>query len=150
MNKAIKCDIEISKEVFKEVLDYFDINEKNTIIKFITLSSKLDELKEECKDHIIDVKPEGSIKALYVKNMNYEELSEVMATLLPFTITLYKTGKKYDLDNLKYDVCINSGLDKIDEITINTDKYDSDEVDNFIKEHQTKKGLFGSLFGKFK
>ena len=149
MNKTIKCEIGVKSEVLKEVLDYFDINEKNTVIRFITLSSKVDELKEVCKDHVITVKDEKPAgKGVYVNNMTFEELLEVMGTLLPFTITFYKTGKKYDIDNLQYDACINYGLDKIDEITINTDKYNSDEVDKFINDHQIKKGLFSSLFGK--
>ena len=121
MNK-IKYNIRLNVKTLKSIFEYFDMNEKNTIIRLFTSNN---ELKEELKEYICDLKD----NSIFLKNIKFEKLYYYLSKNIVFNICYYK-GK---IDN--YEVCVQTKMDRVNNIEFN-DKYDLNKTKKFLKQYR--------------
>ena len=121
MNR-IKYNIRLNVKTLKKIFEYFDMNEKNTIIR---LFSNNKNLQEDVKEYIFDIKD----NSIFLKNLKFEKLYYYLSKNLVFNICYYK-GKIDD-----YEVCVQTKMDRINRIEFN-DKYDLNETKKFLKEYR--------------
>ena len=121
MNK-IKYNIRLNVKTLKSIFEYFNMNEKNTIIKLVTKNKKI---IEEAKEYVFDVNGDN----IYLKNIKFEKLYYFMSKNLIFNIYYYK-GKEED-----YDVCVHTRMDKIHYVEFN-DKFDINKTKEFLKKYR--------------
>ena len=121
MNK-IKYNIRLNVKTLKSIFEYFNMNEKNTIIKLVTKNKKI---IEEAKEYIYDVNGDN----IYLKNIKLKKLYYFMSKNLIFNIYYYK-GKEKD-----YDVCVHTRMDEIQYVEFN-DKFDINKTKEFLKKYK--------------
>ena len=121
MNK-IKYNIRLNVKTLKSIFEYFNMNEKNTIIKLVTKNKKI---IEEAKEYIYDVNGDN----IYLKNIKFKKLYNFISKNLIFNIYYYK-GKEKD-----YDVCVHTRMDKIQYVEFN-DKFDINKTKEFLKKYK--------------
>ena len=132
MNRSIKYNIDLNVKVLKDIFSYFNMNEKNTIIKLVTKNKKVLESINEYKDNIIEINDE----AIYLKNMNFAKLFFFLSKNTVYNIFYFKVKSK-DINKINTDnveVYIHTRLDKIYEVYFN-EKYNYDKVKEFLKKY---------------
>ncbi len=132
MNRSIKYNIDLNVKVLKDIFSYFNMNEKNTIIKLVTKNKKVLESINEYKDNIIEINDE----AIYLKNMNFAKLFFFLSKNTVYNIFYFKVKSK-DINKINTDnveVYIHTRLDKIYEVYFN-EKYNYDKAKEFLKKY---------------
>ena len=122
--KRVNYNIKLNVNNLKNIFRYFDMNEKNTIIK---LDTKNESIRKEIKEYIL--KDEKDYLILH--DIKFEKLYYYLSRNIVFNIYYYKNMKD---DN--YEVCIHTRMDKIHDISFN-DKYDLDKTKEFFKKYRS-------------
>ena len=125
MNR-VKYNIRLNVKTLKSIFEYFNMNEKNTIIKLVT---KNESIKNDIKEYIFDIKDNN----IYLKNIKFEKLYYYLSKNLVFNIYYYKNSNIKNIEN--YEVCVHTRMDKVYEIFFN-DKYDLKETKEFLKKYR--------------
>ena len=139
MNRVVKYNIKLSIQTLKSFFSYFDMNEKNTIIKLATRNDKVMDTLSDYKDNIICDKDENGIKCIYLKNLSFSKLYYYLSKVTIFNIYYYKVEKKYSVDTINedYEVMVHVSLDKIKEISFNDNKYDYEITKKELKKYRS-------------
>ena len=121
MNK-IKYNIRLNVKTLKSIFEYFNMNEKNTIIKLVTNNKNI---IEEAKEYIYDIKDNN----VYLKNIKFEKLYYYLSKNLVFNVYYYKGNEE------EYEALVYTRMDKVQLIEFN-DKYDLDKTKEFLKKYR--------------
>ena len=122
MNR-VKYNIRLNVKTLKSIFEYFNMNEKNTIIKLVT---KNESIKNDIKEYIFDIKDNN----IYLKNIKFEKLYYYLSKNLVFNIYYYKGNEK------DYEVLVHTRMDSVNVVEYN-DKYDHKKTKEFLKQYRT-------------
>lgn len=144
MNRVLKYNIRLSIKVLKELFNYFDMNESNTIIELVTRNEKVIKEIDEYKDNIICIKDNKNYKSIFLKNMNFSKLFYFLSKNTVYNIYYYKVGKKYDINKISHklkdnniEASIYTRIDTIYEICFNDEKFDLNKTKETFKVYKS-------------
>ena len=133
MNKySLKYNINLDIKTLKYIFTYFDMNEKNTIIKLVSSNKNVFNNLSEFKDNIIKI----DNKSIYLKNIKFEKLYYFFSKYIVFNVYYYKVKNIDDIIDNKYEVSVYTRMDKIHEICFDNKKYDVSKVKNEFKKYR--------------
>ena len=137
-NCNLKYNIRLNIKTLKDILAYFDMSDKNTLIELVTYK-KINKELDKYKEHIAYQEKDRII----FKNLKFEQLTYIMSKDPIFNIYFYKVGKKYDVKNLTHklihnenDASIHIRMDQIYEVCFNKDKFNEEKTKTYLKKYR--------------
>ena len=127
---TIKYNIRLNIKTLKTIFEYFNMDEKNTIIELNTKREKVRENIQEYKSNILSINDES----IYLKNLAFGKLYYFLSKNFISHVIFYKEKNIKNINDSEVKISIRN--DKIYSISFN-DKYDYEKTKELLKRYRT-------------